>query len=262
MLLFESDVIGLKLEPQIQIISDILNNSGLNLEVTILRNEQCTLEAVETFKDYGLVIIDGHGQISGFRLGKTIDFGNTPKTEDAVKNEINSQLGPGSADKVLSGDIELGSSIQGNPKMTDWVNELKKDAIYSDYLSGKYISKLPPMPKTIIFGNMCFSGWILTSITTPQKLVIRPDNSVDTIPADTRNFEYPIGKTFIERGLISYYGYTRNEFQFFSKLIPIGTSRSVLDFFSKEVELLFLNRLVENQDSTGVANLKPDNITE
>ncbi|MGB4850216.1 MAG: FISUMP domain-containing protein, partial [Saprospiraceae bacterium] len=261
-LLFEVDVNGLGLEPQIQMISDSLNNADLDLQLTILRNEQCTLESVETFKDYGLVIIDGHGQISSFLLGKKIDFANTPRTEESVRNQINTQLGSGSADKVLSGDIELGASVQGNPKESDWVNLLKKNAICSEWLTGYYISKLPPMPKTIIFGNMCNSGFILTSYTIPPRIVIKPDHSIDTIHAYTRTFEYPVGKAIIERGLISYYAYTRNEFQFFHNLIPLGTSRSVTDTFSKRMEKIFIKRLTGNQDTTGIANLNPDNITE
>ncbi|MFZ1675692.1 MAG: FISUMP domain-containing protein [Saprospiraceae bacterium] len=261
-LLFETAVQGLHLEPQIQIVSAILNNAGLDLEVTILRDEQCTLESVETFKDYGLVIIDGHGQVSGFGLGKSFDFSNTPRTEESVRNQIDTQIGSGSADKVLSGDIELGASVKGNPKQSDWVNELKKDHVSSVSLSGYYLSKLPPMPKTIIFGNMCNSGFILTSFTTPSKQVITPDHMVVTIPGRTRTFEYPVGKAFIDLGLISYYGYTRNEFLFKTELIPIGSSRQVLDSMAKEMEIIFIKRLAEDQDSTGIANLKPDNITE
>jgi uncharacterized protein (TIGR02145 family) len=261
-LLFETAVAGLNLEPQIQIISAILNNAGLDLKVTILRDEQCTLETVDAFKDYGLVIIDGHGNISSFDLGKKIDFANTPKTEESVKNQINTQLGSGSADKVLSGDIELGGSVQGNPKESDWVNLLKTNAVCSASLSGYYISKLPPMPKTIIFGNMCNSGFIVSSITTLPRQVIKPDHSVVTIPGFTQTFEYPVGKAFIERGLISYYAYTRNEFLSPYGLIPSGTSRNVQDTFAKRMEKVFIKRLAENQDSTGIANLKPDNITE
>jgi uncharacterized protein (TIGR02145 family) len=261
-LLFETDVAGLDLEPQIKVITDILNNAGLNLKVTVFRNEECTLEAVESFKDYGLAIIDGHGQISSFNLGKFINLTNKPKTEESVKNEINTQLGPGSADKVSSGTIELAASVKGNPQETDWVKNIKADGNYSEWLTGNYIAKLPTMPKTIIFGNMCFSGWLLSSFTTSQKIITKPDKTLDTIPAYTRTFEYPVGKAFIERNLISYYGYTRNDFYYQSRLMPKGTSRSVTDIFSKDRETVFIKRLAESKDSTGVANLKSDNTTE
>jgi uncharacterized protein (TIGR02145 family) len=262
-LLFETDIVGLKLEPQIKIITDLLNKSDVNLKVTVLRNEQCTVEAVETFRDYGLVIIDGHGMISTFELGKEIDFTDKPKTEESVKNEIKTQLGPSDASKVSSGVIELAASVKGNPQKTDWVKSIKKEDSYTTNLSGKYIATLPPMPKTIIFGNMCYSGWILTSINIPERKVTLPNKTVVTVPAKTETFENPVGKAFIERNLISYYGFTRNEFvDQDNTLWPRGSSRSVPNWFSMLTEEQFVKRLAIDKDSTGIANLEPDNKTE
>ncbi len=261
-LLFETTT-DLDLEPQIPVITDILNKAGLDLKVTVLKYKQCTAEAVETFKDYGLVIIDGHGQISTFELGTYVDFTNKPKTEESVKNEIKTQLGSGSADKVSSGAIELAASIKANPQQSDWVKRIIKEDRYTTWLSGKYIATLPPMPKTIIFGNMCNSGWIIKYLTTPERKITLTDKSVVTYPAKTDTFEYAVGRTFIERGLISYYGFTRNEYlNRRNVVIPAGTSRGVPDDFSKKVEKIFVQRLAKDNDSTGIANLKPDNKTE
>jgi uncharacterized protein (TIGR02145 family) len=261
-LLFETAT-NLNLEPQIPVITGILKNSGLNLEVTVLKYAQCTAEAVETFKDYGLVIIDGHGQISSFELGTYVDFTNKPKTEESVKNEIKTQLGSNTAGKVSSGAIELAASVKANPQQSDWVKRIIKEDRYTTWLSGKYIAALPPMPKTIIFGNMCFSGFIIKYLTTPERRFILPDKSVDIWPARIDTFEYAVGRNFIERGLISYYGYTRNEFLNQRNLLcPAGTSRVVPDSFCKDVEKIFVQRLAKDKDSTGIANLKPDNKTE
>ena len=109
---------------------------------------------------------------------------------------------------------------------SDWVNRIIKDGMYRTSISGKYIAALPPMPKTIIFGNMCYSGWILTSVSIPEKKWLS-DNKVYTIPATIKYFENPIGKAFIERNLISYYGFTRNEYKRNDIIWPKGSSRSV-----------------------------------
>jgi uncharacterized protein (TIGR02145 family) len=261
-LLFETAT-NLNLEPQIPIITDILNKAGLALDVTVLKYKQCTAEAVETFKDYGLVIIDGHGQIGSFELGTYVDFTNKLKTEESVKNEIKTQLGSGTAGKVSSGAIELAASVKANPQQSDWVKRIIKEDRYTTWLSGKYIAALPPMPKTIIFGNMCFSGWIIKYLTTPERKFILPDKSVDIWPAKIDTFENPVGRSFIERNLISYYGYTRNDFLNRSNVVcPAGTSRVVRDSFCKDVEKVFVQRLAKDKDSTGIANLKPDNKTE
>jgi hypothetical protein len=260
-LLFETAT-TLNLEPQIKIMSDILNNSGLGLEVTILKYEQCTVEAVETFKDYGLVIIDGHGQPTSFSLGTRIALKNNPKTEESIKNEIKTQLGSANADKISSGDIELAAGVKGNPKRSDWVKSIIKEDGYTIDLSGKFIAALPSMPKTIIFGNMCHSGWMLSSVLIPERKVTLDDNSIYTYPAKIWTIENPIGKAFAERNLISYYGFTRNEFLNASKtLYPKGTSRSLPDFFAVKVEKIFVQRLA-NTDKTGIANLNTDNKTE
>jgi len=260
-LLFETSI-DLNLEPQIKIITDILNNSGLDLKVTVLKYEQCTVEAVETFKNYGLVIIDGHGDINTFQLGEKIDFTNKPKTKESVNNEIQTQLGSSDASKISSGDIELAASVKGNPKKSDWVNRIIKDGMYRTSMSGKYIAALPPMPKTIIFGNMCYSGWILTSVSIPEKKWLS-DNKVYTIPAKIIYFENSIGKAFIGRNLISYYGFTRNEYKRNDIVWPIGSSRVVTDDFSTKVEKIFVQRLVTARDNTGIANLNySDNKTE
>jgi uncharacterized protein (TIGR02145 family) len=262
-LLFETAT-DLNLEPQIPIITNILNKAGLDLKVTVLKYGQCTVEAVETFKDYGLVIINGHGSISSFQLGKEISLTNVPKNEQSVKNAIKTQLGSGNAGKVSSGYIQLAKSVKGNPQKSDWVKSITKEDSYTTWLSGKYIATLPLMPKTIIFGNMCFSGWILTSVTRPEKEVTLPNKMVIKLPAITQTFENPVGKAFIERNLISYYGFTRNEWinNEAHVTVPKGTSRSVFDFFSKNMEKIFVQRLATDKDSTGIANLKVDNKTE
>lgn len=261
-LLFETDTHTLDLEPQIKKTTDILNNSGLGFDVTVMRNSQCTVDKVETFKDYGLVIIDGHGQRESFQLGQKINLSTTPKNESDVANAINSNLGSGASDKFKAGKLQLAKSVKGNPKKSDWVKSIVPDPSESTWLSGKYVATLPEMPKTIIFGNMCYSGWMLTSINVPDRTFKDWNLKLVTYPAYTQSYENAIGKAFTDRKLISYYGFSRNEFTFNNIVLPIGTSRKVPDDFSIEMENMFVGRLAGNQDSTGIANLMLDNKTE
>ncbi len=261
-LLFEVDTKGLALEPQIKIISDILDKSGLDLKVTVLRDEQCTFETFETFKDYGLVIIDGHGMMDNIQLGKDVDLSNVPKNDDAIIKELNSQLGSSNIDKVNKGKTELAKKIDINLSKSDWVKSVQADESLTHWITGKHIATLPQMPNTIIFGNMCHSGWILTSYTIPEKKGVDNNNVEFVIPASTQIFTNSIGKTFIDKNLISYYGYTRNAFNIGTRAIPAGTSRQVENNFSMNSEKTFITRLVKDKDSTKIVNLESDNKTE
>ena len=262
-LLFETDISGLVLEPMIDVMMHIFANSGLDLIVTVMKEKQCTPEVVETFGNYGLVIIDGHGQPGAFQLGKSVDFTNAVKTEASVREAINTQLGPGDLAKISSGDIELAASVKGNPQKSDWINTIINEAGNTTWLSGKYIAMLPPMPNTIIFGNMCHSGWVVNSVTMYEKKFTLPNNDVIILPGRTDIIKYPVGKAFIDRDPISYYGYTRNEYlDKNGRLISKGSSRMLPDDFAKTMETIFLNRLTVDKDSTGIANLQSDNRSE
>src|SRR5580704_4866866 len=75
--------------------------------------------------------------------------------------------------------------------------------------TSQYIRSLPMMPNTVIFGNMCYSGWILSSTIIPSYQVHKQINGVDTIitrPAKVVQYD-AIANAFNGRNPISYYGY-------------------------------------------------------
>jgi hypothetical protein len=84
------------------------------------------------------------------------------------------------------------------------------------------------MPGTIIFGNMCHSGWSMVNpVGQPKK---------------------PIANAFNSRGLISYYNYA----------LVDGQAAAVNDTFAKRMEDSVIYALVKDYDSTGDAHLQRD----
>jgi uncharacterized protein (TIGR02145 family) len=109
------------------------------------------------------------------------------------------------------------------------------------------------MPNTIVFGNMCNGGFAASSGTFPDRTITFPDGSTRHLPVRPWKIDGPLGLSFINKGLISYYAYARD--------IPPNTSRSVPDDFAIRMEDSLVHRLMHG-DSTRIANLASDNKTE
>jgi uncharacterized protein (TIGR02145 family) len=229
-----------------------LTNSGLGLDVSVFQDEQCTYGLVETFKDYGLVLIDGHGVINGFYVGSTLDLAAV-KTDDDLKSAVDAQAGAGTAAKLLTGQLALATSVKGNLSKANWQKSVIPTKDRTLLFTSEYIQLLPPMPNTVIFGNMCESGFMATTVNVPARTVTLQDGTKANRPSFTFNCN-PIGKAFVDRKPISYYGYARD--------FPVGTSRGVPDDFAATMEDTLVTRLVVSIDSTEIANLKRDNNTE
>jgi uncharacterized protein (TIGR02145 family) len=233
-------------EPGLQKALGRIDTSGLDLEVTVLRNEQCTYGVVETFKDYGLVLIDTHGYPDGFMVGSTLSISNvTAGSEEAIKTAVNTQLSAGTYDKIATGKLMIGSSISADPEIPNWQKSVIPTTDRTLTFTSAYLNMLPPMPNTVVMGNMCYSGWINASITIPAKYVVWQDNTIHKVDERTIVVD-AIARAFMNRNLISYYGYARNE--------PPGSSRPVPDEFAAECETSLLKGLITDNDSTGIAH--------
>lgn len=230
-----------------------LTNSGLGLEITVLKDEQCSYGVVEHFGDYGLVIIDTHGSKEGFRVGTTLDF-STVRTEADATGQVSSQAGAGAVDKMKDGKLQLTAKIHVNIKKPLWYESVIPRENRGLTFSSDYLDLLPKMSSTVIFGNMCYSGWVARSATIPERYDTLNSGEVRKRSARTVTVNNPIGYAFNNRDPISYYGYTR--------LDPVGTSRVVYDNFAAEMEDSLVKRLVESRDSTKIIHLKPDNVSE
>ncbi len=223
---------------EIQPLVDKIRNSGKGVSVTLLEGKDCTVAAVESFGNYGLVIIDTHGLPDGFFIGQRI-YGLDIKldTTDAAIKEYVDYVIPDGYNKILKGYFRIGRMMEGIFRVSNWQQFLaeRSDEPYQYRLlaNASYINSLPAMPNTIIVGNMCYSGWNTNSKELPG------NEGVMNIPI-------PIKQAFTNRNLISYYSYGFGD----------GTSLSVDNAFAKPMEDTLLTSLIIDGDSTGNAYLR------
>ena len=213
----------------IQSTANILQGAGLN--VTLLKDADCTYQAVNTFPNYGFVIIDTHGMPDAFLIGTYIKMDNTLVTDDLFKASIVAQGGQDMLDKLLSGELSFFTRVQGNTLTPYWKIAYRPNTVLNIFLTTRYIDNiLPPMPNTVIMGSMCYSGW--------------------QSPLGTGYT--PIETSFMNRNPISYYCFAFDN----------GTSAPVSVRFGKWMEDSLAHALASDLDSTKIANLEPDHETE
>jgi uncharacterized protein (TIGR02145 family) len=211
-------------------VISIFEKSKLKFDVKLLKNSQCSPEIVSTFGDYGLVILDTHGQPDGFLTGYMINFDELPTEESEIEKKIKSTYPSGDIyKKLLTGELLLSGKLYRDFTNPSWDRTVGRTGKYDIYVSTKLISGLPEMPKTVIFANCCYSGYGNT-----------PGKGYTPIP---------IRQAFMGKNLISYYGYTFND----------NYSIQVSDLFAKEMEIALVQALVIDFDSTKIANLDENN---
>ncbi len=210
-------------DAEMQKVVNILNKSGL-VTTTLMKDLECSYEIIPKFKDYGLVIIDTHGGTGSFRVGNEIDTAQG-NDEEILKLNIAKGAGPDAYAKIKANELILCNGY----KYTKVNNKLIKYSCYNLKVTSKYIDGLPKMPETVIFGNMCYSGYSLP--------VVNPY---------TGKTEYSgIGTAFISKEPISYYCYIRDN----------KRSSEVEDGFAKSMEESLVRSLLVDGDSTGIAHL-------
>ncbi len=217
----------------IQQMQDVLNyfgNSGLGLNVTLLKDQDCTPQLVETFKNYGFVILDTHGESDAFLSGAGIIIPKALASEDSLKGIIEKGIGSGTYAKFVSGQLVLEKNFKTNPYKPMWQNDTSLHGNYEVWVSTKYLQAIPSMPGTVILGNMCYSGQ-----STPVGY----------------NTNTPIQVAFTNKDLIAYYGYA----------YAGGGSSGVSNDFSIRMEDSIVSGLVTLKDSTGNANLQYNGAT-
>jgi uncharacterized protein (TIGR02145 family) len=221
---------------EIQPLVNKIRNAGKGISVTVLENEKCTIAAIETFKDYGVVIIDTHGLPDGFFSGDVIsELSSAYDTTDALVKETLDRQVAGGYEKVVNGDLRF-ALFENIANIRDWRKFLatKSDSPrnYRLLVNAQFIDKLPPMPNTIVVGNMCYSGWSRVGAYTN-----RFGSKFDC--------KIPMKTAFTNRHPISYYSYE----------LADGLSAPVDNDFAKKMEDTLLSALVLDGDSTGNAHL-------
>ncbi len=216
-----------------------IKNSGKNLNVTLHENDQCTIKDIESFGQYGLVIINTHGVPNGFMTGEIVQGLSTEyDTNDvAIKENLEYQLGAGGYDKVLNGYFRfcfIGNLIaQRNWEQFITHKVSGGPSTYRILVNSEFIDALPPMPNTIILGNMCYSGWNIAGEVTHSAAIGKT------------NIDIPIKTAFTNKDLISYYSYG----------YPNSSSERLDNNFAKRMEDSLIRALLYDGDSTGNAYL-------
>jgi uncharacterized protein (TIGR02145 family) len=216
---------------QLEKITSHFAKSKLKFDVKLLKDDQCTPDVLSEINNYGLVIIDTHGDPDGFLIGKKLKFNKAPKTEQEVINQFKTDFGSDySYKKILSKELSVGISIKMDSTIPNWKDTyfvLNKE--YELKATSKFIVNLPQSSGTVIFGNFCYSGYgadLSSSYTQP-----------------------PIRKAFLSLNPISYYGYSLDN----------EKSTTVYDAFAKKMEDSLIKSLVIDLDTTKSANLSHDN---
>jgi len=202
-----------------------ITKANLGLDVTVLKDEVCTPAITGTFKDYGLIIMDTHGLPDAFMSGSIINISKLNYTTAFYKAAVIQQLGQDVYNGLIKNDYRAVAVYYIPINTPNWQKRKNLKAIENVYVTTQYIKTLAAMPNTVLFGNMCYSGY---SILNPKY-----------------NISYPIRTAFLDKNPISYYCFALND----------GKSTSVTDDFSKEMEDTLTWHLVNDLDSTGRANL-------
>ena len=207
-------------------ITEMLSQSSAKLNVTLLKDEQCGYQMVEHFKDYGLVILDTHGDQDVFRSGTTLTVFDAQKGDDAFREVVKTQIGPDGYAKLLSGELVFGFDARVLQIPEWWKQTPGHVNLLHLFISTKYVDELPPMPNTVLFANTCYSGY----------------------QNPTRHGGTPYKTSFVNKNLLSYYGYAYIS----------GSSNYVSDVFAKAMEDSLLRALTIDLDSTGIINLNSE----
>ncbi len=213
-------------------IAKIFTDAGPEFKVTILKDEQCTHEVLNTFGNFGLVIIDTHGAQDAFMLGYKLILDPKPVTEEEVREKIKNQFGENVLNMILNGNIGYSAGSRIRSDILDWFLESNIETVNALWIRTQYINSLDAWPETVIMGNMCYSG--------SNKI------NEDDIPF----YSSPLMReAMLNRDLISYYAYALdNEY-----------SLMVSDKLAQRMEDSLSRALVADGDSTGIAHLKSDN---
>jgi uncharacterized protein (TIGR02145 family) len=222
-------------------VVDKIENSDVDVEVFVLKNQECTVDAMLTFDEYGLVILDTHGDISGILTGITftLDSADIPNSVDEYLAMIGEKIGPQHIPSVINANIEVSYAFEYDPQLQiqeQWDKYKSKLGIrYSVELTSKGVRELmPDLSGTIVFANACYSGWTATEWTIGNG-------------THTRKHPDPIKPAWMTKNPLTFYGY---------EAANDGVSyKAPNDKFCKPNEDTLIQSLFYDEDSTGNAHL-------
>ena len=128
--------------------------------MTYKSENEANLSVVNSFGEYGFVIINTHGDYNGFAIKSEISKFSTAKADSTeysvaeLKNILASAAGL-PLSKISSGELKLSTIVHYNGNNASIKIEGKMGIIVTD----KYVKSMPAMKNAIVFGNYCFSGY-------------------------------------------------------------------------------------------------------
>ena len=138
--------------------TDKFTDGKHSLEMTLVTGKDADLEVINTFSEYGLIILNTHGMRKGVYLLTKLDKldeptspGQPPITEADLKTLLafsnNLPL-----DKVASGEIELTYTILKKAGST------AIECFHAVLIKAQYFRGIPKLNEAVVFGNHCYSG--------------------------------------------------------------------------------------------------------
>ncbi len=187
-------------------VVDMIENGDIDVEVTVLKNEQCTIDALLTCNQYGLVILDTHGGISAIYtgIGFTLNAGQIPDNVNDYLTFIGQKIGSQHVQSVIDKKVEIAYTFEYDPQLQNQAQwdkyKQNLDVTYEVAVTSKGIREMmPDLSNTIVFANACFSGFTATSYLTSH-----PTPKTWTNPD-------PIKTAWMTRNPLAYYGYEAND---------------------------------------------------
>jgi uncharacterized protein (TIGR02145 family) len=219
-------------------VVDAIEEGEVDVDVTVLKDEECTPEILETFDQYGLVILDTHGDIDGVLTGIKFDLNKAEitGTVDAFLNILKNKIGSKNLELFIQKKLSFGKAYRYDPSQQNqqvW-NTVKQPLIkyrYSLRVTSKGIREIiPDLSQTIVFANCCYSAFRATSYTNGTF---------------SQTFD-PVQLAWMSRNPIAFYGY---------EAATKGVSYEAPDNYCKANADTLIYGFFHYGDSTGAAHL-------
>lgn len=209
-----------------------IENGKVDLDVELVTGTNADLQTLNTFSQYGLIILNTHGFPNGFTIQTKVqefDIPSKPLGHVWSLSELqNLELMVGFANNLPLNEIESGDLLLD---MDILVKFQSNDVLRSFHVlvTDKYIKKLPRLKDAIVFGNHCYSGYTQDGI-------------------DSNN----LAEAWKSIGAVTYYGYA----------FANGGAQIVSNGFALDMEDSLITNLIKKGDSTGVAHLAGNNLAQ
>ena len=225
-------------------VVDAIEGGNVDVEVTTLKDNQCGIDIISTFDQYGLVILDTHGEYQGIVTGVnfTLSASQIPNSVGDFLNLLGTNIGgaqhvPLLLDKKLNIGyyFEYDSTLLNQQIWDKYKNRLAQH--YTVVLTSKGVREMvPDLSGTILFANNCYSGFSAN--------IINRNGRTQTMD--------PIKTAWLSRNPRSLYAYEANNDMSY---------QAPNDEFCKPNEDSLIQSLFYDGDSTGNAHLSNGTVT-